>query len=275
MTAERTPIDEAALRARILGSGSPWRRIDVVAETGSTNADLVSRAARGDAIGGDVLVAEYQTAGRGRQGRSWADARGAAVAVSVGVDGSRVPAEQWGWLTLATGVAVVDTVAALGGPSAGVGLKWPNDVLADGRKLAGILAEVAVPLREIVVGVGINVTLRDSEVDAPEATSLAMLGVPRTGRTEVVAALLEQLGRRVGQWQDAGQDAAARADLIRDYRARSLTLGARVRAILPDGNEIVGVAVDVDGAGRLCIQDAGSDVHVVAAGDVKHLRPAS
>src|ERR1700710_1443712 len=112
MTAdERAPLDAEALRTGVLGASPVFKRIDVVDETGSTNADLIARAARGDDIDGAVLLAEHQTAGRGRQGRSWLGAPGAQIIVSVGVDAARVPADGWGWLPLATGVAIVDAVA--------------------------------------------------------------------------------------------------------------------------------------------------------------------
>src|ERR1700709_2645213 len=128
----RPPLDEAALRAEVIGDPSYWRQLDVVAQTGSTNADLIARAARGVDIDGAVLIAEHQTAGRGRQGRSWLGAPGAQIILSVGSDAGRVPADGWGWLPLATGVAIVDAVSTRTGVE--VGLKWPNDVLAGGRK---------------------------------------------------------------------------------------------------------------------------------------------
>ena len=104
----------------------PWR-IDIVAETGSTNADLLARAAAGEDIDGAVLIAESQTAGRGRHGRSWSTPPGSQIALSAGVGVGAVPSEAWGWLPLLTGVAVVDAVAEVTGVTAG--LKWPNDVL--------------------------------------------------------------------------------------------------------------------------------------------------
>ena len=149
----------------------PWRRIDVVDETGSTNADLLARAAAGEDIDGAVLIAESQTAGRGRHGRSWSDAAAARRSRCRSASASaRVPSAAWGWLPLLTGVAVVDAVAEVAGVTAG--LKWPNDVLVGTGKLAGILAEVAAPEPVVVVGLGLNVT----EAPDPVATSLAMLG---------------------------------------------------------------------------------------------------
>src|SRR6185437_10591866 len=138
---EAGPLDDQTLRAGVLGAG--WRQLDVVEQTGSTNADLLARAASGADIDGAVLIAEHQTAGRGRQGRGWSAAPRAQISMSVGVPVVDVPVASWGWLTLATGVAVVDAVARVTGVQAG--LKWPNDVLAGGGKLAGILAEVARP----------------------------------------------------------------------------------------------------------------------------------
>ena len=107
----RLPLDAAALRAEVIGS--VWRQLDVVARTGSTNADLLARAASGVDIDGAVLIAEHQTAGRGRHGRGWSAAPRAQITMSVGVGVVDVPAAAWGWLSLATGVAVVDSVAPL------------------------------------------------------------------------------------------------------------------------------------------------------------------
>src|ERR1700743_3480821 len=138
----RTPLDAASLRDGLVGPGMSWRRLDVVAETGSTNADLLARAEAGDDIDGSVLLAEYQNAGRGRHGRQWSAPPRTQVALSAGVSGGSVPRTGWGWLPLATGVAVADALAALG---VEVGLKWPNDVLAGQGELGGTLAEVSSP----------------------------------------------------------------------------------------------------------------------------------
>ncbi|OBH86736.1 biotin--[acetyl-CoA-carboxylase] ligase [Mycobacterium scrofulaceum] len=259
------PLDEAALRAELIGTGLGWRRLDVVGETGSTNADLLARAASGTDVAGAVLIAEHQTAGRGRHGRDWTATPRAQLTMSVGVSIVDVPTAGWGWLPLATGVAVVDTLAPLL-EGVRVGLKWPNDVLAGDPpgKLAGILAEVARPV--VVIGLGLNVFEAPAGVEG--ATSLVDLGVPAPDRTRLVGGLLSELGRRIVAWR-----AARGADwsLAADYRARSLTLGARVRAHLPGGKEVVGDASAVDDQGRLCIESGGQTV-VVSAGDVVHLR---
>jgi BirA family transcriptional regulator, biotin operon repressor / biotin---[acetyl-CoA-carboxylase] ligase len=259
------PLDEAALRAEAIDAG--WRRLDVVVQTGSTNADLLARAASGIDVGGAVLIAEHQTAGRGRHGRAWSATPRAQITMSVGVsltDPVDIPTHTWGWLSLATGVAVVDAVSPLI-KGAKLGLKWPNDVLVDGGKLAGILAEVARPA--IVIGLGLNVT------QAPEAvagaTSLLQLGVAAPDRQPL--GLLRELGRRIAAWRAArGTD----PQLAADYRARSLTIGSRVRAQLPGGDEVVGTATGIDDQGRLRLRTDGDTVTetVISAADVVHLR---
>ena len=263
------PLDAAALRAGLVGAGLGWTRLDVVERTASTNADLLARAAspdRGADVAGAVLIAEHQTAGRGRHGRGWSAGPRTQITMSVGVSVVDVPVAAWGWLSLATGVAVVDAVAAVTGIRAG--LKWPNDVLAglpESRgKLAGILAEVARPA--VVIGVGLNVARAPDGVEG--ATSLRGLGAAEADRGDLVRALLTELDRRIVAWRAArGADAA----LAADYRAHSLTIGTRVRAHLPGGGELVGTATGIDDQGRLCL-DTGHQTAVISAGDVVHLR---
>jgi BirA family biotin operon repressor/biotin-[acetyl-CoA-carboxylase] ligase len=264
----RTPLDAVSLRDGMVGPGMSWRRLDVVAETGSTNADLLARAEAGDDIDGSVLLAEYQNAGRGRHGRQWSAPPRTQVALSAGVAGGSVPRTGWGWLPLATGVAVADALAALG---VEVGLKWPNDVLAGEGKLAGILAEVASPAPVIVLGLGLNVTLTAEEAPDPVATSLLMLGSSAAGdRTTLVRRILRELAVRVDAWRTAG---GADPALVADYQRYSVTLGSRVRASMPGDREVVGVARAVDETGRLCV-DTGGETVAISAGDITHLRPS-
>lgn len=259
MTQDRPPLDVTTLRD---GLGAPWRRLDLVDETGSTNADLLARAAAGEDIDGAVLLAEYQSAGRGRHGRHWTAPARSQIALSVGVGAAAVPTDGWGWLPLATGVAVVDALAEMTGVTAG--LKWPNDVLVGTGKLAGILAEVAAPKQVVVVGLGLNVTMTADEAPDPVATSLTMLGVT-VDRNTLGLALLRHLGARIDSWRRGDESLAA------DYRSRSVTLGSAVRASLPGDRTVEGVA-DIDELGRLVITTDG-EVATVAAGDITHLRP--
>lgn len=251
------PLNSTTLHSAL--DGTVWRRVDVVEETGSTNADLVARAAGGEDIAGAVLIAEHQSAGRGRHGRRWSAPPRTQISMSVGVDTTGVAPDRWGWLPLLTGLAVAETV----GVDATV--KWPNDVLVNNRKLAGILAEVAAPV--VIVGIGLNVGFDAGDLPDPNAVSLSMLGHD-VDRTELAAALLRTLGERIEQWR------AGDAALVTDYREISSTIGTRVRALLPGDDEIIGIATDVDDGGRLIIESEGTPVSV-SAGDITHLRAAN
>ncbi|WP_457147728.1 biotin--[acetyl-CoA-carboxylase] ligase [Mycobacterium sp. URHB0021] len=263
----RTPLDAALLRIGAIGAEGPWRRLDVVAQTGSTNADLLARAATED-IDGSVLIAEHQTEGRGRNGRTWTTVPRAQITLSVGVNAHGVPADAWGWVPLAAGVALVDAVAS--GTGVECGLKWPNDALVGGKKLAGILAEVAPTKSTIVVGVGLNITLSAEDARNPSATSLLDVGVSAPDRNRLVVLLLSELGSRFEEWRASGGPGPR---LIADYRKHCITVGSPVRAILPGGREVVGIARSVDNQGRLCVETDGRTVPI-AAGDVTHVRPA-
>ena len=265
-SADRHPLDLSELRRL---AGEPWRRIDVVEETGSTNADLLARAAAGEDVRGAVLIAEAQTSGRGRHGRSWATPARSQVAMSVAVDVAGTNPDTWGWLPLLTGVAVVDAVDRVCGAPAG--LKWPNDVLVGDGKLAGILAEVAAPEPVIVIGLGVNVSLTETEAPVDTATSLRILGHPDVDRNQLAANILRELSDRIARWRSAGGPDEI---LMADYRRRSVTLGSRVRATLPGDRVLVGTAIDVDELGRLVIDD-GAGTTTVAAGDITHLRPSA
>ena len=121
----------------------------------------------------------------------------------------------------------------------------------------------------IVVGLGLNVSLTADELPDPKAVSLSMLGHD-ADRTVLASSLLHELSSRLRHWRATR---GADATLAADYRSVSTTIGTRVRAILPNNSEIVGVATDIDDTGRLLIDDAGTTV-TVSAGDITHLRPA-
>lgn len=266
MTARRPPLDVDAVRRDLIGPARALRAIDVVESTGSTNADLLARHAAGDTIDGAVLVAEHQSAGRGRLGRSWSTPPRSQIALSIGVDVGGVAPTAWGWLPLLTGVALTDAVSATTGIEPG--LKWPNDILVGSGKLGGILAEVASPAPVIVVGLGLNVTLTADEAPDPRATSLLMLGSTMLDRTALLGSILAELSARIDRWRAAG---GTDPGLVADYRARSVTLGRRVRALLPGDREIIGTATDLDEFGQLHI-DTGAQTVAVSAGDITHLR---
>jgi BirA family transcriptional regulator, biotin operon repressor / biotin---[acetyl-CoA-carboxylase] ligase len=262
---ERAGLPSAQLRRAVLVDGGLWTALEVVAETGSTNAD-VTEAARAGAAEGLVVVAEHQRAGRGRAGRSWSSPPRAGLSVSVLLR-PRVPAARWGWLPLLAGVALAESVGRVAGVTAA--LKWPNDLLVGDRKCAGILAEAVAGA--VVVGVGLNVTLRADELPAPEATSLALAGARTTDRGVLLVGLLSRLREWYERWQAAGGDADA-AGLRPSYLRSCTTVGRPVRVELPDGTVLAGTAETVDPEGRLVVRTSERS-HALAAGDVTHATP--
>lgn len=271
LLALRTPLDEAALRDALVGVEREgfYTRLDIVADTASTNADLLAVAATGDDR--RVLLAEFQHGGRGRHSRTWNGVPGAQVIVSVLLRLPECPLQNIGWLPLLCGIAAVDAVRSVTGVAAQ--LKWPNDVLVDGRKLAGILVEVAAtsPMPTVVAGIGINATLGRDELPVPTATSLLLEDATELDRTPLAQALLAGFGERIRAWARAGWDTT---ELAAAYRERCGTVGQRVRAILPGDTELHGIATDVDDQGRIVIRpDGGGESVAVAAGDITHLRP--
>ncbi|MGA5806643.1 biotin--[acetyl-CoA-carboxylase] ligase [Streptomyces cellulosae] len=275
---DRPPLNAAALRRALVREGGLWREVDVVQRTGSTNSDLVARAAGGVGAGGlgegVVLVAEEQSAARGRLDRKWvAPARsGLFFSVSLRPGDAGVPMERWGWLPLLTGVAVAAGLARAGGVD--TALKWPNDVLVtvggEERKAGGILAEAAGD-GGVVVGVGVNVSLRAGELPVLTAGSLALAGAVSTDRDPLLRAVLRGLEDWYGRWRAAEGDAGA-CGLQEAYAAGCATLGRRVRAELPGDRALVGEAVAVDGDGRLVLATEAGVQEPVGAGDIVHLR---
>jgi BirA family transcriptional regulator, biotin operon repressor / biotin---[acetyl-CoA-carboxylase] ligase len=260
------PLDPDALREALHGA---WAQVDVVASTGSTNADLLAAASAG-APDRTVLIAEHQEAGRGRLARSWVSPPGSGLTLSVLLRPDGVPSSRFGWLPLLAGVALLDTVRGLGPVRAG--LKWPNDLLVGPaqRKAAGILAEVADPARPaVVVGIGLNVA--EAPADQAGATSLAAEGVD-VDRADVLVALLRRLDERERVWR-AGRGDPETTRLRSDYRAACASLGAEVRVELPGGSVHTGIAEDVDRDGRLLLLDPAGHRRAIAAGDVVHVRP--
>ncbi len=255
-------LDAGRLSAALVRPGLPWSGVRTVPTTGSTNADL-ARAAREGAPDGSVLVAAEQTAGRGRLARSWSSPPGTSLSISLLLR----PAVR-------TGVAVLPLVAGLG-TAVGLGtlgvdarLKWPNDVLVDGLKVCGILAElVGGDDVAVVVGVGVNVSQTRAQLPVPWATSLRLAGAEVT-RADAAVAVLAGIGETVQAWRVGGWPAVSAG-----YLARCDTIGREVRVELTGTDHVTGTAVGLGADGRLEVRVDGQ-VRSYAAGDVHHLRPA-
>ncbi len=259
-------IDEGAVRAALGDTsltGFSW-----VAETGSTNADLLEQAGAAAPGAVAVLGADHQRSGRGRRDRRWESPPGSNLLLSLLLWPTLPPAD-WVAYIAAVSIAVVDTARALG---AEVGVKWPNDVVdAEGAKLAGVLTEVAGPTSRrtesaLVVGVGFNVGWPTADEGPPGSTSLAALLGAAPDRQAVLIDLLQRLDPALAAL-GRGELAALRAA----HRERCLTLGRSVRVELADGTAIEGVASDLTATGQLIIE-SGGEQRIVTVGDVHHLR---
>ncbi|MCM3887609.1 biotin--[acetyl-CoA-carboxylase] ligase [Frankia sp. R82] len=274
---------DAARLADLLATARTGYRLTVLPEVDSTNAAL-ARAARADTTTmvaataeleemarrwraadgprGQVLVAERQSAGRGRLDRSWESRVGAGLTVSLLVR-LTVETALLGWLPMVVGTSLVSTVRRVTGVPAV--LKWPNDLLVDGAKLAGILVElVPVPASapSVVIGFGLNVHAERDELPQ-RSTSLRLCGAHPAvlDRTALLAELLADLAGALTRWERDPRTARA------DYLAVCSTIGRQVRVELPGGQSHLGTATDVDAEGRLVV-----DGRAFSAGDVIHLR---
>ncbi|WP_413601567.1 biotin--[acetyl-CoA-carboxylase] ligase [Curtobacterium sp. Curtsp57] len=249
--------------------------LDVRDTTGSTNADLL--AAASDLPDGSAIVTLDQTAGRGRLDRSWSAPAGETLAASVLVRAALSDRDR-GWLPLVAGAAMRDAVSGAlepsrPSPSERVLVKWPNDVLVDGRKLCGILCQVAAD-GSVVVGAGVNLTIPADRLPTPTSTSLAVAGA--TGEAvDLADAVLSAFWSGVREAVVALVAGGAAAETVRSHvRAGCGTIGARVRLELPDGSTEEADATGIDDDGRITIRDRDGAERGVAVGDVTHLRYA-
>ncbi len=256
-----TLLDIGQLRRNVTG----YKTIQYVTTTGSTNADLLKSGEPGA-----VLIAGTQTAGHGRLGRQWASPEGSSIALSVLIDDP--PVERLGLLPLAMGLAATDTIE-------GTHLKWPNDVLVEDKKLAGILAQAdfsgeareasaaevgagSTTAPRVVIGIGINVNLTADQLPVPHATSLTLAGFHEqaSAPTAMVEKLLVAFERRQAQWK------AGDTQLLDDYRKACVTIGQDVRLETPAG-QVTGRADGVTGRGEIIVEGTA-----YSAGDITHLR---
>ncbi|MCG7418501.1 MULTISPECIES: biotin--[acetyl-CoA-carboxylase] ligase [Microbacterium] len=244
-------------------------RVQLVETTESTNADVVA-AVVADPAGWphlSLLVTDDQRAGRGRLDRTWVAPAGTALAVSVVVDAGRIPVSMRGWIPLAAGAAMTGAVnARLRGHGSTAELKWPNDVLVDGGKICGILAE-AVPgsLDTVVVGAGVNTRMTRADLPVASATSFAAIGVD-VDDDRLLADYLEAFAGLLTALSDGEAER-----VHRDIEKQCATVGREVSVAMPDGTTLQGRAERLDAEGRLVVV-SGTIQTVVSAGDVVHVR---
>jgi BirA family biotin operon repressor/biotin-[acetyl-CoA-carboxylase] ligase len=275
---DRPPLSARSLTRALITPASFWTRLDLRAETGSTNADAAEAAREGEPEG-LIVVAEQQVAGRGRRDRQWVSPPRAGLTVSVLLRPGRAneakgwapaPTGLFGWLPLLAGVALLEAVQRVAEVEAT--LKWPNDLLIGDAKCAGILAEAAGDT--VVVGIGLNVSTRPAEL--PEttglpATSLRAAGAEMLDRDPLLRALLRGLADWYKGWRESGGDAEM-SGLLAAYRRGCSTIGRDVRVLVPGGDDLAGRAVAIDADGQLVIRTADDRDLRVSAGDVLHVR---
>ncbi len=282
---ERPGLDPSVLRSSLCMPSGPISRLDVVAQTGSTNTDLVRHAERESAGWPDlsVLAAESQTAGRGRLDRSWVAPERSSLFVSVLLrpvnrQGRPVPTAAYSWFSLLAALALAESVEDR--TKIAPQLKWPNDVTVDERKLAGVLATfvpgAGAEPPAVVVGVGLNVSLTEDELPVPTATSLLLEYAGTTDRNILLKSFLRTFADHYRAFCDVDGDAevpwGAHPALAARVTARMGTIGQEVRAEVP-GGVLNGRAVKLDARGALVVRDDDGERHTISAGDVVHLRP--
>ncbi len=250
----RKALDAAVINGKI----APYWRVSVVDVTESTQNDLKDLLSSHRAHIGDVIAAEYQSAGRGRLDRTFSAPSHSALLFSFLITPSRAKSS-WGWIPLLASVAIVETLRGIDA-SAEVTIKWPNDILFGEKKVAGLLCETIAG--EVIVGVGINVSMAEKELPVSHATSLFLEGFNNLDRDFLLIEILNNFSRRFQEW-DSGSDEVAAT-----YRKFSSTLGRQVRIESPRGTLIEGIATGISVAGELVLGDGAH----VSVGDVVHLR---
>jgi BirA family biotin operon repressor/biotin-[acetyl-CoA-carboxylase] ligase len=269
----RAILDSQSVKAALITSQNPWQMVDVHASLDSTNLEAL-RAPRL----WRVVVADHQSAGRGRLSRRWQAPAAASIAVSCVVPLPENRMADWGWLPLLTGMAMrqaLEDVANVAGR-----LKWPNDVLVqEGKggltdhlapwlKISGVLCEMVPGGGLVVIGAGANIDQARSELPVETATSLALCGALNIRREDVIVRYLEVLADFHQAWSGGGAGLEA---LRSAYRLFSLTIGLDVDVHQPNGLVAHGIATGVDDTGRLVVAAGGSST-AHAAGDVTHVR---
>ena len=239
MELDQTSINDAL-------KGGYWS-VHAVEEIDSTQSALKSSSPKH----GDVIVAEYQSAGRGRLDRTFEAQPGSGLLFSAYIEPRR-HRDEWGFIPLLVGLSVAEVL--------GIEFytKWPNDILSDSGKVGGILCEVHGD--GIVIGIGLNVSMTEEELPVPTASSILLTVGRAPDRNELLPAILKEIAFNLAEWESGEA-------LIDDYLDSSATMGKRVSVQLPDGRKIEGVAAGISNNGELLL-DSGE---VISVGDIIHL----
>ena len=238
----------SSLNEEIINAGvSPYWRVRVINETTSTQSDLAKIINSGNAQSGEVLVSEYQSAGRGRLDRSFIAPPKSSLLFSLYIENEI----NLSWIPLIAGIAVCNAINF-------TKLKWPNDIQIENKKCGGILAEKVS--NGVIIGIGLNIFQTPDELPIPEATSLSQHGFD-SNRDQLLISILQELGKLIRGWPNN------KKEIQTIYLTLSSTIGKAVEAILPSGEVISGIASGINDNGELIVGDKQINV-----GDIRHLR---
>jgi len=248
----REALNQSAMNATLCDS---YWRVSVFQSVTSTQTEL---AAKVNLQHGDVFVTEYQSAGRGRLERTFEAPKSGALLFSLYLEPHRTKSE-WSAIPLLTGISLLTGLNNLD-QNIKFNLKWPNDLLIAEKKVAGILVEA----REngVIIGIGLNVEMQDSELPVENAISLAIAKFGELDRNNILSAILKSLEVNLDLWESGSELP------LEQYRRASSTLGKEVEVQLPTGKILKSRAVDINQSGELQLA-SGVQVNV---GDVIHLR---
>ena len=241
----------------ILQNLSRYWRVSVVEVTGSTQDDLFELASNSRVASGEVIVAEFQSKGRGRLDRSFDAAPRSALTFSFFYK-PQLPREKWQFITLLSGLSVTKALRKIDS-DVNIAIKWPNDLLISAEKVSGMIAQATDS--GVVVGIGINVGMNQSELPVETATSLALNNYKELNRNIILTAILNQLEIDLQRWEEG-------VDILSEYRISSATIGKNVEVSLPSGEKLSSKAIGITDSGELQLESGT----LVSVGDVVHLR---
>lgn len=252
-------MNPIALDATLINAlSAPYWRVSVVDLTGSTQNDLKELLTKKSIKIGEVIATEYQSAGRGRLDRSFEAPNKSGLLFSFFISPTRKNLD-WGWIPLIAGYSVLDALRKIDARCK-IEIKWPNDLLVAEKKIAGLLCEVFP--EGVIVGIGLNVSMKSDELPVANATSLSLENFSQLDRNILLGAILNNFKEHFELWD---QGAGSIEEL---YCSASATLGKNVRIQYPDGRNEESIATGISDRGALIIS-SGAHVH---AGDVIHLR---
>ena len=251
----RAALRESELRAEL----SPYWRVSVVDVTGSTQADLAESVHSNSAIDGEVLIANYQSAGRGRLDREFIAAPSSALLFSLYKKVKR-PRAEWNFLALLTALSITEALTSIDANQE-IKVKWPNDILLNEKKIAGLLSQATE--YGVIIGVGLNVSMQDHELPVQTATSLILEGFKEVDRNKIAKKILQVFEKHFSLWASQGS-----APFISDYEKICSSLHEKIQIILPDGESMKAVATGISPLGELVL----SDGTLINSADILHLR---